>query len=447
MPLVLKDRVKETSTTTGTGTLTLAGAATGFQSFAVIGNGNTTYYAIYDRTSQDWEVGVGTYTSSGTTLTRDSVLESSNSGSLVNFGAGTKDVFCTYPAEKAVTLDDVQTLTNKTLTSPTISGGSASLDSASIAGNNISATNSLGFRNRIINGDMRIDQRNNGAAVTNANGYITDRFIVSYVGSAVGRMTAQQSTLAPPGFNNSLALTVTTTMASPGSNDGNYLQQTVEGFNAADLGWGTANAQTVTLSFWVRSSVTGSFALTLFNADVLRVYGALYSISAANTWEQKTIVVPGDTSGTWNTTNGAGVRVTWGFAGGATRTASTGWNAGGGVFLTSVTSATNLMATSGATFYITGVQLEAGSVATPFERRPYGNELQLCQRYFQALDTFIPINTAGYFAQVCYTRKRATPTVSGGGTNFDTGTVVTPDLVFGMNSVGSFQTLQISAEL
>jgi hypothetical protein len=115
MPLVLKDRVKETSTTTGTGTLTLGGAATGFQSFAVIGNGNTTYYAIFDRTSQDWEVGVGTYTASGTTLTRDSVLESSNSGSLVNFGAGTKDVFCTYPAEKAVTLDDVQTLTNKTI--------------------------------------------------------------------------------------------------------------------------------------------------------------------------------------------------------------------------------------------------------------------------------------------------------------------------------------------
>jgi hypothetical protein len=115
MPLVLKDRVKETSTTTGTGTLTLGGAATGFQSFAVIGNGNTTYYAIFDRTSQDWEVGVGTYTASGTTLSRDTVLESSNSGSLVNFGAGTKDVFCTYPAEKAVTLDDVQTLTNKTI--------------------------------------------------------------------------------------------------------------------------------------------------------------------------------------------------------------------------------------------------------------------------------------------------------------------------------------------
>ena len=123
MPLVLKDRVKEASTTTGTGTLTLGGAATGFQSFAVIGNGNTTYYAIVDPAASAWEVGVGTYTSSGTTLSRDTVLESSNGGAKVDFAAGTKDVFCTYPAEQAVTLDDIQTLTNKTLTSPTITGG------------------------------------------------------------------------------------------------------------------------------------------------------------------------------------------------------------------------------------------------------------------------------------------------------------------------------------
>jgi hypothetical protein len=137
MPLVLKDRVKETSTTTGTGTLTLGGAATGFQSFAVIGNGNTTYYAIFDRTSQAWEVGVGTYTLSGTTLSRDTVLESSNSGSLVNFGAGTKDVFCTYPAEKAVTLDDIQTLTNKTLTNPTINGFTGNTAAITIGTNQI----------------------------------------------------------------------------------------------------------------------------------------------------------------------------------------------------------------------------------------------------------------------------------------------------------------------
>jgi hypothetical protein len=103
MAFVIADRVKETTTTTGTGTVTLAGASTGYQSFAVIGNANTTYYTIAGQTTSEWEVGIGTYTSSGTTLARNTVLSSSNSGSLVNFSAGTKDVFVTYPAENAYT--------------------------------------------------------------------------------------------------------------------------------------------------------------------------------------------------------------------------------------------------------------------------------------------------------------------------------------------------------
>jgi len=102
MALVVKDRVRETTTTTGTGTVTLGGAATGFQSFSVIGNGNTTFYTIQLANTNEWEVGIGTYTSSGTTLSRDTILESSNSGSAVNFSSGTKDVFVTYPAEKAI---------------------------------------------------------------------------------------------------------------------------------------------------------------------------------------------------------------------------------------------------------------------------------------------------------------------------------------------------------
>jgi len=116
MALVIADRVQETTTTTGTGTVTLGGASSGYRSFAVIGNGNTTYYAIVDSTAGNWEVGVGTYTSSGTTLSRDTVLSSSNSGSLVNFGAGSKNVFVTYPSGRAVTTDGSQTLTNKTFT-------------------------------------------------------------------------------------------------------------------------------------------------------------------------------------------------------------------------------------------------------------------------------------------------------------------------------------------
>lgn len=116
MALVVKDRVRETTSTTGTGTVTLAGAVTGFQTFSAIGNGNTTYYTIAGQGTSEWEVGVGTYTASGTTLSRDSVLSSSNSGNLVNFSAGTKDVFCTYPAERSVDTESAETLNNKTIT-------------------------------------------------------------------------------------------------------------------------------------------------------------------------------------------------------------------------------------------------------------------------------------------------------------------------------------------
>ena len=145
MPLALKDRVRETSSTTGTGTLTLAGAVVGFQSFSVIGNANTTYYAIVDGISNTWEVGLGTYTASGTTLSRDTVLESSAGGGRVSFGAGEKDVFCTYPAEQAVTLDDVQTLTNKTLTGAVLNGTLGATTPSSVAATTVTATGNVGI--------------------------------------------------------------------------------------------------------------------------------------------------------------------------------------------------------------------------------------------------------------------------------------------------------------
>jgi hypothetical protein len=243
----------------------------------------------------------------------------------------------------------------------------------------------LSFKNRIINGDMGIDQRNAGAsvAITGADTFQLDRWTAAIQGSGTGRFSVQQSTTAPAGFKNSLAITVTTADASPSANFGYHFNQPIEGNNVSDLGFGAANAQTVTLSFWVRSSVTGTLPITLANAASTRVYGATYVVNAANTWEQKSITIPGDTSGTWLTDNGLGLRVLFGLGGGSSRTVSAGWQTVGGTFQTNVTGCTSIIGTSGATFFVTGVQVEKGTVATSFDYLPYSTELQLCQRYFQ----------------------------------------------------------------
>jgi hypothetical protein len=237
------------------------------------------------------------------------------------------------------------------------------------------------FKNRIINGAMMIDQRNAGASVSNLDGYGVDRWYSSWTGGT-GRVSAQQTTTAPAGFTNSWLLTVTATNASPASSDGNFFYQSIEGFNTADLSFGTASAQSITVSFWIRSSVTGTFPLILANAGRTRQFGATYTINSANTWEYKTVTVAGDTTGSWSTNNGIGITPIFGLSGGSSRTISTGWQTTSG-FVCNVTGCTNFMANSGATLYITGVQLEKGSTATSFDYRPYGTELFLCQRYFE----------------------------------------------------------------
>jgi hypothetical protein len=272
----------------------------------------------------------------------------------------------------ATTLDAV-TVTN---------AGNVSMPSLTVNSNNISAVNSMGFRNRIINGDMRIDQRNAGASVTPANGaYTLDRWAAFTNGAGV--YTVQQSSTAPAGFTNSLLCTVTTIDSSVTGSDYYMLQHKVEGFNSADFAWGSASAASVTLSFWVRSSITGTYSVKLGNSASDRFYIATYTISAANTWEQKTITLSGDTSGTWVTNNGTGIEMRFGLAIGSSFTSSTigSWAAGNSFGAT--TASNNWIGTNGATFYITGVQLEAGTVASPFERRPYGEMLMLCQRYYQ----------------------------------------------------------------
>jgi hypothetical protein len=243
-------------------------------------------------------------------------------------------------------------------------------------------SNNVTFRNKIINGACVIDQRNAGASVT-VNGagtfYLIDRFQAQGQ-SADGVFTVQQSTTAPTGFTNSLLATVTTADSSIGSTQYYFLTQKIEGFNTADLGFGTASASPVTLSFWVRSSVTGTFGGSLSNDGATRSYPFTYAISSANTWEQKSVTIAGDTTGTWLTNNGIGIRVYLNIGAGSSYTTTAGAWASQWAF--NATGATNLIATNGATFYITGVQLEAGTTASPFEYRQYTNEFTLCQRYY-----------------------------------------------------------------
>jgi hypothetical protein len=235
------------------------------------------------------------------------------------------------------------------------------------------------FKNRLINGDMRIDQRNAGASVTPTAGqYLVDRWRADL--SASSKYSAQQnsgSVTPPVGFTNYQGVT---SLSSYSVSTGDYfaILQAIEGYNINDLAWGTANAATVTLSFWVRSSLTGTFGGALSGGQT---YPFTYTISSANTWEQKFITIAGSTSGTWNKTNTVGVNVIFGLGAGATYSGTAGsWS---NTFYYTATGATSVVGTSGATFYITGVQLEKGSTATSFDYRPIGTEANLCLRYYQ----------------------------------------------------------------
>jgi hypothetical protein len=245
---------------------------------------------------------------------------------------------------------------------------------------------------------MMIDQRNAGATatITADPQYSIDRWKFGI--SQASKVSAQRSTVAPAGFSNSVLLTSLSAMTI-GSSDYGGFQQDIEGFNIADLGWGTANAQPVTISFWVRSSLTGTFSGALRNLAQNRAYPFTFSISSANTWEYKTVTVAGDTSGTWLTDNTTGIRLSFNISTGSTYLGTAGSWVGSNIV--GATGSVNLLATNGATFYITGVQLEKGSTATSFDYRPYGTELALCQRYFEKsypMGTAIGTGGSGVFA-------------------------------------------------
>ena len=266
---------------------------------------------------------------------------------------------------------------------------------------------------------MRIDQRSAGAPVTVNNSaafYATDRWF-GFGMTTAGVFTLNRSTVAPTGFTNSLAASCTTADASIAAGDRYFVNQAIEGFNAADLGFGAAGAQAVALSFWVQSSLTGTYCAALINSAGNRSYVAEYSIAVANTWEYKTIYIPGDTTGTWLSDNGIGVGVRFTLATGTTyQTTANAWAAGN---FNATSNQVNWMSSSSSrTFRITGVQLEPGTVATPFERRSYGQELVLCQRYFWKSTGTLVIagQTTGAYGQqqsmVLPVEMRASPTVS-----------------------------------
>jgi len=239
-----------------------------------------------------------------------------------------------------------------------------------------------GRKNLIINGAQVIDQRNDGSSVTITSNdtFITDRFAAAMPSNGGSKMSVQQVSEAPEDFEYSLKVT-SLTADTVAAGDFYAINQWIEGQNCSFLNWGSSNAKTVTLSFYVRSSLTGTFGGALHNSDRTRAYPFTYTISSANTWERKTITISGDTSGTWLTSNGRGIGVVWGISVGSTYLGTAGAWVGANIW--SVSSTTSVLETDDATWQITGVQLEVGSTATEFEHRSYAEELALCQRYFE----------------------------------------------------------------
>jgi hypothetical protein len=282
------------------------------------------------------------------------------------------------------------------------------------------------LKNRIINGDMRIDQRNNGASITPTSGqFCVDRWLADLTQASKYSTQQNAGSVTPPvGFSNYLGAT---SLSAYSVLAGDYfvLQQRIEGFNMADLDWGTANAKAVTLSFWVRSSLTGTFGGALLNNGNNQNYPFSYTISSANTWTQISITIQGPTSGTWLATNGTGIKVIFSLGTGTSYSLTPGtWT---GSLALSATGATSVVGTNGATFYITGVQLEQNTSATPFERRLYNQELANCQRYCLRLNSgnfYTPYgfvtntsSTGGLMVVTFPTTMRATPTLTTTGPN------------------------------
>ena len=269
-----------------------------------------------------------------------------------------------------------------TLKVAALQGVSASSDAITLANDGTctaNITNNLSNRNLIINGSQIIDQRNSGSNVTAHLAYPTDRFRIIKDTSS-GSFTAARSTDAPSGFKNSLLFT-TGTAYTPSSSENNFIKYVIEGQDSAQLDFGNSGAKTITLSFYVKSSLTGNFAASIVNGASNRSFPFSYSIGSANTWTRITKTITGDTTGTWATDNGAGMQVTWALGVGSNYEGTADSWQGSAEY--AVSGHVKVTSTASATFAITGVQLEVGSHATDFEHLSYADELRRCMRYFQ----------------------------------------------------------------
>ena len=247
---------------------------------------------------------------------------------------------------------------------------------------NVYDDGALSNRNLIINSAMQVAQRGTSNSSVSDGAFVIDRY--SLRTSNNGWYAAEQSSDAPVGFSHSLKVT-SNGANTPASGAYIFFTQKIEGFNSARLEFGTANAKTITISFYIKSSLTGTFAGAIRNSAQNRSYPYTFTISSANTWEYKTVTVTGDTTGTWvGSTNGIGLDMIFNLGSGSSNSGTAGVWAGAGYL--NATGAVNLVETSGATLFMTGLQLEVGDTATPFEHRSYSDELQRCQRFFQQVD-------------------------------------------------------------
>ena len=353
----------------------------------------------------------------------------------------------TITLANAATAGDLVTIEYYTLTSLVnalpLTGGTVTGSTTFNTGVTINgglASGFTGMKNRIINGSMQVNQRGGTISATGTNNtYGIDRFAIRTT-SGSADVSMQQSTTAATGFYNSLLCTVTTADASLAAGDLTVLHQKIEGVNTADLGWGTANAQAVTISFNVRSSVTGTYGVGVQNDASNRSYPSTITVNVANTWETKTLTIPGDTTGTWNTgTTSTSIYLWFSLGTGSTYTGAA--NAWAAADYRGTTGQVNWCATLGNTFYITGVQLERGSNATSFEFIDYGRQLIQCQRYYyknaptsvanSGLGVGFSINSTTAQIFVTYpAQMRATPTTS------TTNTIISDNVSYDLNVSG-----------